>query len=149
LDRDAWEFAVEIQAPATFRRKKQDQRAKQKEQTMAQPLSLQWNTTYVVQGQPISALVTLYGDGTGTYTLNDGTQGSLVNVAFIPAVNNPGAPFSAGTFTGNWALGGDGGSFFWNVNSVNFTSFTGRWSNNGTGESGDWTGHRAPVPAHP
>lgn len=116
---------------------------------MTRPLSLQWNTTYIAEGQAISALVALNGDGTGTYTLDDGTQGNLFNVAFIPAVNNPGSPFSEGSYTGNWALGGDSGSFFWNVNAVSFTSFTGRWSNSGTGESGNWTGHRFPAPLHP
>ena len=85
----------------------------------------------------------------GLYTLNDGTQGSLFNVAFIPAVNSPGAPFSAGTYSGSWALGDQSGSFVWNVNTVNFTSFTGRYLNNTTGESNNWNGQRSPAPLHP
>ncbi|MBV9123372.1 MAG: hypothetical protein JO112_08450 [Planctomycetes bacterium] len=115
----------------------------------ADPLSMQWRTKYTVQGQTIQAQVILNGDGTGTYTLDDGTQGDLSNVNFIPTVNKPGTPFSAGTYTGGWSLSGDSGSFFWTVNTVNFTSFSGRWSNSASGDSGNWTGQRSSGPVHP
>jgi hypothetical protein len=68
---------------------------------------------------------------------------------FIPGVNNPGAPFSAGTYSGKWALGGQSGSLVWDVNTINFSSFTGRYLNDANGESGNWNGHRTPAPLSP
>ncbi len=117
--------------------------------TPQEALSLQWNTQFTSQGQTNPAEVFLNGDGTGTYNLNDGSQGSLFGVSFIPATNTPGVPASAGTYVGSWALSGQTGSFEWTVFTLNFTAFNGRFLNSTTGESNSWNGFRTPPPLSP
>jgi len=111
------------------------------------PLTMQWRSTYTFQNKPVQAQVTLNGDGTGSYTLKDGTQGDLTNVDFTPGGNNPGGPASAGTYTGSWSLGGDTGTFTWTVN-YNFTAFNGNW-NSDNGGGGKWSGTRTAGPLQP
>lgn len=117
--------------------------------TPQEALSLQWNTQFTTQGQTIPAEVFLNGDGTGIYNLNDGSQGTLFQMSFIPATNAPGVPASAGTYVGSWALNGQSGSLEWNVFTLNFTEFNGRFLNSATGESGGWSGFRTPAPLSP
>jgi len=79
--------------------------------------------------------------GTGTYTLPDGSQGTLnFHIGNGPIPNK--------TYQGTWSFFGDSGTFRWTVTG-NGAQFNGTWTDQTTGATGQWSGHRGNGPVSP
>ena len=101
------------------------------------PLSYQFPTSrYRVNTQTINAAIVLNGDGTGTYTLDDGSVGNLT-IHFHGGSNAPQGPKSPRYYTGTWSLGNDGGTFRWNLYSTD-SAFAGSWYYDNGKLGGPW-----------
>ena len=104
------------------------------------PLSAQFNSRYKVGGQTVNAAIVLNGDGTGSYTLDDGSVGSLT-VEFHGGSGSPHGPQSPGYYTGTWQLGNEGGTFRWNL-YANGAAFVGSWYHDTGKLGGPWNGQQ-------
>jgi len=104
------------------------------------PLSYEFDSRYKVNGQTINAHIVLNGDGTGSYSTDDGSNGDLT-VQFHGGGNNgPYGPKKPSYYTGRWSLGDSGGTFKWSL-YANDAAFTGSYHTDGGG-FGPWNGQR-------
>ena len=79
--------------------------------------------------------------GFGTYTLSDGSQGSL-------SFHIGNGPIPNKTYQGTWNFFGDTGTFTWTVTG-NGSQFDGTWQDDTSGVTGKWHGSRGNGPVSP
>jgi hypothetical protein len=91
-----------------------------------------WDSRYLSPSGQVHCIVSVDGDS-GTYTLDDGTVGTLSNISY-------GGLGQTRVIQGRWSLGGESGSFTWRV-PPSGGQFLGSWQGD-FGGSGYGNGSR-------
>ena len=105
------------------------------------PLSAQFDSRYSVNGHIVNAHIVLNGDGTGSYTLDDGVTTGGLTVHYHPNSHAPLGSQSPGYYTGTWSLGGESGTFRWSL-YAHGAAFAGSWYDDGGRLGGPWNGQQ-------
>jgi len=120
-------------------------------ESRSDPQSGDYDTHYTVPGSPpVHAYITMNGDGTGTFTMDDGSTGDIAVSGFNPGATNPQGPQFPAVMTGTWSTSTDSGTFRWQFFG-NGRTLNGTWKDDNGGASGKWYGSRpnGGGPIHP